>query len=593
MDTLTDQHVNQRLHIAVSLTLALLLLTGTCGVSAEPRVAVGANLQATLDRIGTRPVTLLVTRSVTIDEDTFIPANVDLRFMRHGQLRLDGGVNLTLEGRLFAEPGQHIFLVDEETSEIRAPQVETVYPNWFGAIANDQGNDTRALRLTGRFINLRGAGAITFLPGTYLVGQQSLAGAFGQGGAWIPEPVLLIEGTTGGVDIVGNGAVLRAAPGLRLGSFDPVTGNRFDPPSLPFFDISYQSHAYFGMVQLRDNSGHVRIEDLELDGNIFELELGGFWGDLGRQSAAHGFWAYGNDSVEINRVHTHHHGTDGLLIGYTGLEESDTPTPHRLREVISEYNARQGLSWVGGIGMHVTDSEFNHTGRARFSTPPSAGLDIEGEDAVIRDGLFEDSEFINNTGLGMVADSGDGGYSTFRRSVFWGTTQYAVWPNKPRLRFEDCEVYGTVVRAYVATDPADGVVFTGCHFEDVPYPGAGVFTSTAGLLELNASYLLIENSTVVANNTRGIFIDGTTTPETLRNVVVEHRYEGLDAGSFQSLMRGTRLEGVTFLENFAGANAKTWYVQGELVDCVELSLEGPRVRWLNAVSGPIGQICGP
>ena len=560
---------------------------------AEPKIAVGRSLEHTLSIIGARDATLLVPRPVTVSTNIVIPSNVDVEIMKRGQFLLEGGADLTIEGALSANADQHVFVIEEESSEVRAPQVVTVYPGWFGAVPDDDGNDTRAVRLAGRFINLRRGGVISFLPGAYVVGRQSLSGGFGNGAAWRSEPILLIEGTTDGVAILGNGAVLRAEPGLRLGSFDPVTGTRFDPPSLPFLDADYQSHAYFGMIQLRDNPGHVRVQDLELDGNIFELELGGFWGDVGRQSAAVGVWAYGNDSVEINRVHSHHHGTDGLLIGHTGLSEMDAPTPHRLHQVVSEYNARQGLSWVGGIGLHASDSHFNHTGRARFSTPPGAGLDIEAEEAVVRDGLFEDCEFINNTGVGMVADSGDGGYSTFRRSVFWGTTNYAIWPNKPRLRFEGCEIYGTVVRAFLATNADDGVVFSNCHFEDQPYPGVGVFAQPAGLIEMDAPYLLIEDSTVVANTTRGLFLDGTSTAETLRNVVVEHRFEGLAANSFQSLLRGTRLDGVEFRENFPNGNAATWYVQGELVDCVNLFLQGPRVRWLNPVSGPTGQICGP
>jgi hypothetical protein len=77
-----------------------------------------------------------------------------------------------------------------------------------------------------------------------------------------------------------------------------------------------------------------------------------------------------------------------LICAYPLMKATEAPAPHVLINITSEYNARQGLSWVGGKGLTVTNSKFNHTGRATFMSAPGAGVDIEAEESVCRDGMF-------------------------------------------------------------------------------------------------------------------------------------------------------------------------------------------------------------
>src|SRR5439155_24639219 len=127
--------------------------------------------------------------------------------------------------------------------------------------------------------------------------------------------------------------------------------------------------AYWGMIQIEDNA-QVTIRDLELDGNICNLNIGERSPDKTLESPAYGIYANRNQNVLIEHVYTHHHGLDGVAIIY---KERPTPsgappprieaTPHTLINVVSEYNARQALSWVGGIGVTAINCKFNHTGR--------------------------------------------------------------------------------------------------------------------------------------------------------------------------------------------------------------------------------------
>ncbi|MEZ6010100.1 MAG: hypothetical protein R3F05_20385 [Planctomycetota bacterium] len=220
---------------------------------------------------------------------------------------------------------------------------------------------------------------------------------------------------------------------------------------------------------------------------------------------------------------------------------------------------------------------------------PAAGLDMESEGGVIRDGLFEDCQFVDNVGAGFVADTGDGGYSTFRRCLFWGTTNVSLWPNKPALRFEDCTVHGTAVRAYGSTVPGEATEFHGCRFEDVEHPLRGVWRSPVGLVEMDAEGLLFEDCSFVAHGSRAVYIDGTGSRETLRRVTIVHAYDGVADGDFQSLLRNVRLEDVTFLEDLDDAGSKLWYIAYQDIDCKGVYVEGPHVRWNQAT----GWVCPP
>jgi hypothetical protein len=334
----------------------------------------------------------------------------------------------------------------------------------FGAVGDGTTNDTDAFAAASARINALGGGVLVIPPGTYIIGKQTLAGAFGLGYAYAASTVLSFSGCTKPVSVIGCGAILKFANGLKFGSYHPVTGAVYSP-SLPFTNYDYQ--AVVGNAISFVNCVSVTVEDLEIDGNIANLALGGLWGDTGRQIAAYGLYAYDNKNFHAKNIYTHHHGLDGVVIGYVGLTETSDYYPHVLANVRSEYNARQGLSWVGGSSLTAIGCAFNYTGRSTFSSAPTAGLDIEAESSVCRNGLFLNCEFKDNVGLGVVADSGDSANVTFINCKVVGTTNYATWTRKPRYVFEDCLIAGTIVNPHgSATDPASATKYIRCTVTD-------------------------------------------------------------------------------------------------------------------------------
>jgi hypothetical protein len=449
-----------------------------------------------------------------------------------------------------------------------------------GARGDGISNDTDAFRKAAALIQKAKSAKLVLPTGIYIVGTQYHE--HGQYPYYKNKPIFELSGVDGVIIEGSPGTIIRLADGLRFGSFDKDTGERFDPVMAEAFKnglfVDKRYAAYPGNVLAISNSKNVTLCDFELDGNSRKLVLGGTYGDTGRQLPASGLALQGNSNVWIENIVAHHHGTDGIMIGYPLMKATDAPAPHVLINITSEYNARQGLSWVGGKGLTVTNSKFNHTGRATFMSAPGAGVDIEAEESVCRDGMFTDCEFVNNAGCGIVADSGDGGYTTFKKCTIWGTTTWAMWNKKPGMRFEECNFYGSVVHAYGCKDtPALATHYSRCHFEDKEHPKHGVYRANMVVThDGNADNVLFDNCDIVANKVKGVWLKGDAI---LRNCRITHKDTQLNDLDFQSLFRECQIENTRFSEEFPIGFTKRYLIIAEQVKRTNVVVQGPVVKW--------------
>jgi hypothetical protein len=353
----------------------------------------------------------------------------------------------------------------------------TVHVSAFGARGDGTTNDTDAIHAASQRIQEMGGGTLIFEPKIYIIGKQERRGTTSReggpdGGGWAfePSPVVDIRGCRSKVTILGNGAVLRCAPGLRYGTFDRATGRPTHNP-MPFTDVRQLASPYRAAIWLQENSGGVEVSGFEIDGQIQRAVIGGPWGDTGWQINHCGLWIYNNRGAHLIRdIHSHHHGQDGLLLFAEIPSETTPPVPMRVENLRCDHNGRQGISLTGGKGVVIRNCKLNHTGRnGAVASNPGAGLDLEAELSLIRDVIVSDCLFDDNYGQGIVADTGDTEGVTFERCKFVGATNYAAWPNKPRFRFLDCEFVGSVTRCF--EDPAGtprATQFIGCRFFDDP-----------------------------------------------------------------------------------------------------------------------------
>ncbi len=343
----------------------------------------------------------------------------------------------------------------------------------YGAVGDGKRNDTTAFQRAAAEIQRAGGGTILIPPGVYVVGRQTRAARPGLGYGYRGQDIISLVDCKDPVRIIGRKASLRLADGLKFGSFHPVTEQALTP-EMPFVDRDYQ--ATIGSMISVERCVDVEIAGLELDGNSDRLQLGGMWGDTGWQIPAIGIFTSANERLRISDVNIHHHALDGIQIGHPGLTLTDTPKPHTLVDVTSDHNGRQGLSWVGGNSLSVIRSQFNHNGKGRISSSPGAGIDVEAENAICRNGVFIEVTTINNNGSGFVADSGDSADLLLVRCLIWGTTNWSVWSRKPNVVLVGCEIYGDYPEPYVnAADPISSTRFIDCIAEDREHPIYGVY----------------------------------------------------------------------------------------------------------------------
>jgi hypothetical protein len=344
-------------------------------------------------------------------------------------------------------------------------QGEQVTPERFGARGDGRTNDTAAFAAMAAFVNARGGGEIVLRPVTYIVGLQVRGSDATNGYAFDGAPIMEFSGCRVPLVIRGNGARLRCAAGLRYGTFDPLTGAPTRHP-MPYVRGGELATPYRAMIKAEGCRASVEISDLELDGNLAALRIGGKYGDTGWQIPATGIHLTNNRGAErLSRIRVHHHALDGILLD--GIEGRAATTT--LRSVRSEYNGRQGCSVVGGSGYEFVDCSFSNTGKGAIASAPGAGVDIEAEAGKHVAGLrFRNCKFSNNSGCGVVADSGPSEGATFEDCTFIGTTNWAAWPNKPRFRFARCTFVGPIVHAFGDPDPQRACQFHDCVFRDDP-----------------------------------------------------------------------------------------------------------------------------
>lgn len=368
-------------------------------------------------------------------------------------------------------------------------------PEDFGARGDGRSNDTLAFAALSEAVQRAGGGVIELARRTYVVGLQR-PGTRGAA-AFEPAPIIALSDLPGAISIVGGGAVLRTASGLRYGSFDPRTGRALRP-AMPHLRAETGASPYRAMISIERCRGQVTIEDIELDGNIGTAIIGGEWGDVGRQLAMSGMSLRDNRGGELlSRIHSHHHGLDGLMLDGAAGRGAGV---RRIEGLRAEYNGRQGCSVVGGQGYEFVDCDFSHTGRAGISSPPGGGVDIESEGGKSVTGVsFRNCRFSDNFGCGLVADSGPSRGARFDDCRFVGTTNWACWPSKPGFVFNRCRFVGASVRPFASDRVDEATLFADCTFTDDPadVPGGKIYLSrdNGPIVDAGGSYYAGRNVT--------------------------------------------------------------------------------------------------
>jgi hypothetical protein len=373
-------------------------------------------------------------------------------------------------------------------------------PEDYGASGDGVGDDTDAFAAIATAINLAGQPALVQLvPGAvYRVGRQTFPGIANGTGSYLPVAIFKIVNSPA-LTIMGDGATLKVNDGLKVGTFDPVTGAVYGTVDVAIPSSGNGKYvAALGNVIEGYGIDRVAIRDLNIDGNDSALVKGGGIGVAGTTDysvAGTGIFLQKVKNALIDNVHGHHLVLDGLSFSDKSTTINADGDSIVVRSSTFEYVGRNAF-WPGSCSnLHVTGSKFNHAGRGAFRTAPSVGIDFEAyAPNVSRRALIESSELVDNASRGYSTAAGWGQIvfkvCTFRAS---GTRGEFATPTGPWVSHEDCTIYGVInTLGSDANDPdstlkpLNGTAFRRCLIEDADFVQPVVFPDAFGVPTMQA-----------------------------------------------------------------------------------------------------------
>lgn len=432
----------------------------------------------------------------------------------------------------------------------------TVSIKSFGAKGDGKTNDHDAFNRAADYINKqKGHTTLLFPAGTYLIGKQS---ELKNDNAYLGGIDALALTDCEDVNLkASKGVKIKYVDGLKFGAFNPENGLAHISKGA-FYNKKYI--AQIGSTIQLKHCRKISISGLDINGNSDRLVMGGTWGDTGYQLSHNGIYILDGENISIQNCQIHHMGLDGIMVSNPSGKDNRI----LLKNCTFDYNGRQGLSWIGGQGLTAINCSFSFTGKGKISSSPGAGVDIESENANISMGQFTRCTFINNTGCGVLADTGPSRDIRFTGCTFWGVTNWSIWIKKPKYSFMNCMIYGSFVHGYLTTDKQEATRFVKCQFEDKPYLNQGPYG--AYLAECDGLKMMIfDQCTFTATTKKVMWYNGAGRSENEKalftNCTVNVKNNNLPTGDFFGIMRNMNLQQVIF--NYAFDPAKKYYLGDE------------------------------
>ena len=383
----------------------------------------------------------------------------------------------------------------------------------FGAKGNGYSDDQDAFAKASAFFNNRkGNGKLIIPKGIYIVGRQRFTGndIEKKSSAYIGENVLDLQDCHHLIIEGKPGAILKHRDSLRIGTFSPTTGEPFKH-SMKDINVNtaysrYSSHA--GNMIFLSNCSNIRISGLKLNGNTPHFKFGGNWGS-GRKAYEmihYGIYVLDSHDIQLQNCNIENFACDGIYIANLGQQLKTYKIT--IDQCKVNYNGRNGLSWLGGENIRVSNSEFSNSGQGIVHESPAAGIDIEVENnSFCRNGYFYNCKMENNIGSAIASGSkANSSNVLFKKCTAASPVYYTVFADAASHRFEDCKLYGTVLVWYRATNENDAVKFKRCLFEE-NYKGKKMYDGTYQL-GVEATGVQVDSCTFIAYTTSNYYLAG-------------------------------------------------------------------------------------
>jgi hypothetical protein len=414
----------------------------------------------------------------------------------------------------------------------------------FAKFIQQYGNATDAFIAVADKINkLRSNVELKIPKGNYIVGRQYFQK---NGKAYAPQDICSIK-ECNGIKIIGEkGTVIIFADGLKLGAFEPNTGNI---PKVLSPTGQLNMLAEIGYMFYFEKCNNITLEGIEVNGNNENIILGGQYGDKGYQCWHNGIRIERSNDVKINKMNIHNFGLDGIYVSNDCKDDNEIQVT--IQNCKLDSNGRQGLSWANGSGLKAIGCSFSYTGRGKVSSAPNSGIDIESS-ACIKNGIFINCKIINNKECGIVSDVTNNICEdiTFENCEIVGITDWSTWVSNKGFKFLNCNIYGCIANGYEKAKSYDeGTQYINCNFKD-EYKGQRAFNNWMTNIQ-KVDFVTFDGCTFTSKYSRGIHISSNTA----NNTSVQSKIQNC---KFYFIGREQ-----TFINNISGDNTFI-----EMVNCI-------------------------
>nr|DAG24603.1 MAG TPA: tailspike protein [Caudoviricetes sp.] len=337
---------------------------------------------------GTLPVTVPAGFNPVGNADWKPQTDPDLRSQLSSTEAPDGG-------SLIGYKNPKSLIAETVTAALDKINIRVIYAEDFG-VKTDSSDNADALWALGQYLSSSTEPLYVVFPsGVSLVGSQQLAGAYGLGYSYRPsyqsrswsDPSAMgwfsVAQTNQKIILDMSGWTLKLNSGLRVGAYDPVTGNPASDVVSETPDANYlASTGYLIKIYLAPN---VEIKNGATDGNLVNLQWGGKYGNTGYQVPAYNMWVNQSEGFQIARHTFKNSAVDGLHMQATGERSFLDIIPNTVVDTcVFQDCGRNCYSLTGGANIDIINPIITRSGRlatgigTHFSGP-EAGIDIEAE----------------------------------------------------------------------------------------------------------------------------------------------------------------------------------------------------------------------
>lgn len=228
-----------------------------------------------------------------------------------------------------------------------------------------------ALQKAAAAVNATGGCVVEFPEGTFNVGYQDFAGATGLGYSYRGGQYFRLKDLTKPVLLKFNNTKIKFGAGLRVGSFDPVTG-----AAMPTIQTDFNYRAFRGILFGAERCQYVGATgQLEIDFMGEMVILGGEFGDAGYQCPEYGFWFIDHRQLSFNVNYIARNGAmDAIYLA--GLVGTDCFS--EVGGLNIDRMGRTGVVVAGGSNVRV-NGQAAECGLGSIASAPGHNFSIEPE----------------------------------------------------------------------------------------------------------------------------------------------------------------------------------------------------------------------